>query len=970
MLEKNYDSWNASITSEIVKIGKLFESIDSRFAHIESPISLNKIQEAISNFSCRLKSFNVAQAIQESLEFESIHYRYSYIAEAHRRTYEWIFTSKARSVDGTNRDVGFSTWLEHGSGLYWITGKPGETLSHYFESMKSDSCSGSGKSTLMKFLDKHPTAYELLRKWSSPHDLMTASFYFWNPGTIMQKSLQGLLQSLLLKILTHCPNLIPIVCPTRWMPEDAFGAVRRSSPWSLEELKNTIILVGAQKDIALKFYFLIDGLDEYEGDHYEVIEILQELSQSPNIKLCVSSRPWNQFHHTIGQTNSGSLQLHTLTKSDIELFARESIQKYRCSVRSNFQEPQYDDLVNEIVQRAQGVFLWVRLVIRSLRDGLMNDDQISLLRKRLEELPSDLEEFFAHILSSVDGVYRECMARTFLTALAVPEPLEMIHYCFLEAEDLEFGWKLPFSPLEDENLADRLDRTRWRLNGRYKGLLEPSIDNYSQPDRFKRVEFLHRTLRDFLTQPKIKTMLESHVPPDFDPHIAACGAYFAELKFAFKRLIPLNFVELLKYSRNAAEQSKNPLIEYKVIEHTECVWKSLWIPTHHEIFDFRHLALSVAIHVRWTAYLEHKIETYKESLDLEQMLVYACCWPISTHQTFSSFITHNFYVDNNRLLYKEADIVTDVSSRSLEVVNMLLEQGANPMESFRTISVFRYVLQHFLENWPTGRMNYVVGLAICATLVKYGANPNGHADVWTTLLYNGVDLSNQEFNALIEVFDLLLKHKIDPNSSHGGTSIWVSYMTLINYKANWQSEYEAPSEELMRHFLRRGANLRTLVESSWLREMLVRIEKVEERYLHLSIPRILTTFMIILQNGIDPNEKLQGGLSLWEEILQSMIFGRVNLKADTELSASMRGLLLCFLEYRADPCSERLHYLLDFHTQIHSSIFNKATSLVQAVKRELKDLRFRDIIPSAGSSLGEEFDNAYCNCVGEAHPNA
>jgi hypothetical protein len=157
---------------------------------------------------------------------------------------------------------------------------------------------GSGKSTLMKYIEDHPTTNQLLQSWSRPSHLVTASFYFWNSGTMMQKSLQGLLQSLLYTILISYPALIPILCSERWANGRYSASASRA--WSVKDLKRALQGVKCQTSLPTKFYLHIDGLDEYEGnDHGKVIEILQDLSNSPAVKLCVSSRPWNCFNDTV-----------------------------------------------------------------------------------------------------------------------------------------------------------------------------------------------------------------------------------------------------------------------------------------------------------------------------------------------------------------------------------------------------------------------------------------------------------------------------------------------------------------------------------------------------------------------------------------------------------------------------------------------------------------------------------------------
>ncbi|KAF2236932.1 hypothetical protein EV356DRAFT_530447 [Viridothelium virens] len=77
----------------------------------------------------------LARKILDSLSFPVIHMREEEIAEAHKRTFEWIFSQKH-----------FVDFLKLESGHFWISGK-----------------AGSGKSTLMKFLCSHERTEEALR---------------------------------------------------------------------------------------------------------------------------------------------------------------------------------------------------------------------------------------------------------------------------------------------------------------------------------------------------------------------------------------------------------------------------------------------------------------------------------------------------------------------------------------------------------------------------------------------------------------------------------------------------------------------------------------------------------------------------------------------------------------------------------------------------------------------------------------
>lgn len=62
-------------------------------------------------------------------------------------------------------------------------------------------------------------------------------------------------------------------------------------------------------------------------------------------------------------------------------------------------------LVCDIVDKTFGVFPWVYLVVRSLFEGLANADRMTDLQRRLKERPADIEQFFLHILTSLNPFY-------------------------------------------------------------------------------------------------------------------------------------------------------------------------------------------------------------------------------------------------------------------------------------------------------------------------------------------------------------------------------------------------------------------------------------------------------------------------------------------------------------------------------------------------------------------------------------
>lgn len=205
-----------------------------------------------------------------TLRFDEMPDRFDYIEKAHAQTFQWIFRPTAKQLQNFSN---FSDWLNSDQSLYWITGK-----------------AGSGKSTLMKYISSERRTSELANRRNKDKKLVVARFFFWNAGTKLQKSCEGLLETLLLQCLAKCPELTPQLTIQRWERRRLIGEMRVQ--WSLSELvecMNAFLVITEQTHNIL---FLIDGLDEFPDDHTMLIELFGSISNHAHVKTCVSSRPW------------------------------------------------------------------------------------------------------------------------------------------------------------------------------------------------------------------------------------------------------------------------------------------------------------------------------------------------------------------------------------------------------------------------------------------------------------------------------------------------------------------------------------------------------------------------------------------------------------------------------------------------------------------------------------------------------
>ncbi len=221
------------------------------------------------------------QLVLNSLYFPEIRARQKQIPQAHAETCRWIFERDSPDRPGPLK---FVNWLDSQTGIFWIQGKP-----------------GSGKSTLMKFISEHVDTQNHLRLWASGRTLVPGNF-FWHAGSPLQKSREGLLRSILFEILRRCPDLVPRVYELRSGPEGNFEDDDWS--WTADDLLQVCCDV-LQSAKGHRFCFFIDGLDEYEEGRMtsrDLINIVESLGRSSNVKLCVSSRPWSAFADAFGQS--------------------------------------------------------------------------------------------------------------------------------------------------------------------------------------------------------------------------------------------------------------------------------------------------------------------------------------------------------------------------------------------------------------------------------------------------------------------------------------------------------------------------------------------------------------------------------------------------------------------------------------------------------------------------------------------
>ncbi|CZR58782.1 uncharacterized protein PAC_08674 [Phialocephala subalpina] len=478
------------------------------YTEIVSDIEMLDVSDTIES---TLRTF-VGESILWQVQYPGMTSRYEDVIEAHPKTFEWAFCdSTAEQCSWSN----LSQWLQQSNGVYWICGK-----------------AGSGKSTLMKHIFDDERTTTFLKAWAGPTPLVIATFFFWNSGTNEQRSQKGLLRSLLFQILSKHPGLIPIVAPQQWAELYSRNIMRNESginrlnrliegDFPLRSLEGMFRALLNQKIYDLKICFMVDGLDEFEGDHEEISTFFSEVASFPGIKVCLSSRPWPVFEELFAACPK--LRLQDLTYRDIKYYVSDKMRRNSAFQRLELEEPlEAPTLIEEIVEKAKGVFIWVKLVVQSLLNGLRNQDELSDLKARLRDLPEEIKPLYRQLLNLVEPVYVPWVSKAFQIVRNVhdlstdPFRNSFSHLPGVKPLSLVAFWQVMNPGLDQTDLDDpsaqkysyKCKRFEVQLKARCAGLLEISNtrgETVTGKDRV--VQYFHRTARDFLETSASSTKL-------------------------------------------------------------------------------------------------------------------------------------------------------------------------------------------------------------------------------------------------------------------------------------------------------------------------------------------------------------------------------------------------------------------------------------------------------------------------------
>ncbi|KAK6360966.1 SH3 and multiple ankyrin repeat domains protein 2 [Orbilia blumenaviensis] len=359
------------------------------------------------------------------LSFPEMNNRERTVESAYVQTFEWLRNSDA-----------YKNWLMTRGEKLLIKGK-----------------AGCGKSTLMKYL------YE--KEKSSQKYPIVCGFFFNNRGAPIERTTIAMLRTIIHQMVFQHPTLFSKLQCFYDDMEAVSEAQNRQADWTKAQLEKIFTIIVSSPNVNGLIY--IDALDEGEGFiPSEIFKFLEEQLTSGlneptcDLRICLSSRPDNFINR---RTTWTTIDLGNENSEDIKLYVTEKLRKTAKACKS-FEETFSDDdeemlddedqtysddeeilvdgdqtysgydeivpeLSDEILRKADGVFLWAKLVVERLQKAMNDYEDNDVIWSILEESPKDLYALFISCLEKVDQRNRNKMKEILQIVLAAERPLSI-----------------------------------------------------------------------------------------------------------------------------------------------------------------------------------------------------------------------------------------------------------------------------------------------------------------------------------------------------------------------------------------------------------------------------------------------------------------------------------------------------------------------------------------------------------------
>jgi WD40 repeat protein len=299
------------------------------------------------------------------------------------------------------------------------------------------------------------------------------SYFFFTRGDKNKDNINCFLRSMAFQMAILHPDILQAIMKLASEPvwkEFSIDKIDYSPIW------RKIFLTGILKiRLQRPQYWIIDSIEECRGGD-EILSLLARVQEVWSLCILITSRrPMDTFQS--GNTPMMDVITQTISNedsnADISLFLRSNITALHSSADGR------DALISEILEKANGCFLWAYLLQRELR--LIHT--AAGIRRVLAAIPADMDELYQQILQQMaDSPQNKTLTEVILLwTVCALRPLT--------TEELRMAIQID---MEDEVLD--IER-----------LIEACCGNLVFVDGLKRVQLVHLTIRDLLTSKTLQS---------------------------------------------------------------------------------------------------------------------------------------------------------------------------------------------------------------------------------------------------------------------------------------------------------------------------------------------------------------------------------------------------------------------------------------------------------------------------------
>ena len=381
------------------------------------------------------------------------------VADNHKGTLEWI--------------------LLHPSYNQWRNGAP-----HEYPMLWMPGPLGSGKSTALKFL---------IERLSCSIVPCMVVFFLCDGRDPTKRTEVGLLKSIVRQILQNDKELL-----SKFSEEHSRADLSLAK--ELWDLMQQCCLALAQSNRPT--YVLIDGVDELQDtDRAAFLERFERLirdigclegTRRSNVRFLLTSRPWTIVKDHLG--SFATLEFHCeRVQLDIKTMLTDVVQRFARQER--FPEAIAARIIDTILDKAQGIFLWASLAWNHFKDidSAWSKRTVDAQLLELDKLPSRIVPLYEHLLRRLRPGKFAWNVFKWLSHAELP----------LRSSELNIGLALLDKPRDnkDLDLAFHISRSIQHLCGPFIRL-EVSEDT---------VNLVHHSARTFFLKSYPQKMLSAHV---------------------------------------------------------------------------------------------------------------------------------------------------------------------------------------------------------------------------------------------------------------------------------------------------------------------------------------------------------------------------------------------------------------------------------------------------------------------------